>query len=168
LKERIPGVGLAVLVGLVTAVEHPASADERTLAYHVVVHATQTHALPVPGQGGHEIGVAAFRGLAIFDDGRIANHWYSGSFDFVDGGGQFRGYMLWAFEDGSELRATYRGEAKPAEGGGIAFEGTHSDVTGAGSYEGVTGEGTFAGRRVDNLGDGGDTYYRGTLTLITP
>jgi hypothetical protein len=167
-KGRMPGVGLALLAGLLAAVGHPASADQRTLAYQVVVHATETHALPVPGQDGHEIGVAAFRGLAIFDDGRIANHWYSGSFDFVDGGGQFHGYMLWAFEGGSELRAAYRGQANPIEGGGITFEGTHSDVTGTGGYDGVTGEGTFAGRRVDNLGDGGDTYYRGTLTLITP
>jgi len=167
LKGRISGVGLAALVGLVAAVEHTALADERTLAYHAVVHITETHALPVPGRDGHEIGLAAFRGLAIFDDGRIANHWYSGSFDFVDGGGQFQGYMLWAFEDGSELRATYRGRAEPAEGGGITFEGTQSDVTGAGSYDGVTGEGSFAGRRVDHLGQGGDTWYRGTLTLTT-
>jgi hypothetical protein len=31
----------------------------------------------------------------------------------------------------------------------------------------VTGEGSFAGRRVDHLGQGGDTWYRGTLTLTT-
>lgn len=77
-----------------------AHAAEQELGYHLVVHVTDLQSLPVPRQDGHLVGNAAFDGIAIFDDGRIANHQYTGSFDFFDGEGTFRGYALWVFEDG--------------------------------------------------------------------
>ncbi|NKB58460.1 MAG: hypothetical protein GKS00_19200 [Alphaproteobacteria bacterium] len=48
------------------------------------------------------------------------------------------------------------------------FSGTHQIVAGSGRFAGVSGSGTFEGRRVDNLDDGGDTYWSGSLSLTTP
>lgn len=142
-------------------------AAEQTLGYDLVVHVSDLQTLPVPGRDGHEVGIAAFDGIAIFDDGRIANHRYAGSFDFINGEGSFRGYALWAFGDGSQLTSSYEGEAK-ASGDGIALEGRHSDLAGTGSFEGATGEGSFTGARIDHLDTGGDTYHRGVLMLTLP
>jgi hypothetical protein len=155
---------LAVACGLLAG--GAAQAAEQTLEYQVVAHTTEAHSLPVPGQSGHAVGIAAFRGLAIFADGTVASHWYSGHFDFVDGSGRIQGYALWVFDDDSRLEAAYVGEATAADAG-ITFTGTHSDVTGTGRFAGVQGEGRFTGRRVDHLDQGGDTYFRGTLTLTS-
>ncbi len=78
-----------------------ASAADITLSYQAIVHATEVHDIPVEGLSGRAIGIAAFRGLAIFEDGRIANHWYAGHFDFHEQSGPFAGEALWVFEDGS-------------------------------------------------------------------
>jgi hypothetical protein len=160
-------IAAVVAVGCVIGAAQ-ARAAEVTLSYQTVVHATEVHAIPVEGRPDQSIGVAAFRGLAIFEDGRIADHWYAGHFEFEDQNGPFAGQALWVFEDGSTLRARYAGEATAAQGGGITFKGEHSAVTGTGTYEGAAGSGTFEGRRVDHLKDGGDTYWHGTLALTVP
>jgi hypothetical protein len=152
---------------LVLAAPLVSHAAEQALGYDLVVHVSDLHTLPVPGQEGHAVGIAAFDGIAIFDDGRIANHRYAGSFDFVDGEGTFRGYALWAFEDGSRLTSSYEGEAK-VSANGITLEGRHSNLTGTGSFAGATGEGSFTGARIDHLDTGGDTFHRGTLMVTLP
>lgn len=157
---------LLTLMPLGSAIADDARAEDQTLQYHAVVHATEVHTMSVPGQETHEIGVAGFRGLAIFEDGRIANHWYSGTLDFVEGSGRIEGYALWVFEDGARLHSRYSGTAKATAEGGITFEGRHADLTGSGAYAGVRGEGSFGGERINHLrGDEGDTYQRGVLKL---
>ncbi len=143
----------------------PAVAQEQTLNFQVVAHTTESHDLLVPEQPEHRIGLVSFRGLAIFADGQIANHWYSGTFDFTKGSGEIRGYALWVFKDGTKLSAAYRGEAKPASGGGVTFSARYTDVTGTGRFAKLRGEGTFEGQRIDYFKQGGDTYFRGTLML---
>lgn len=160
-------IGACAVVALVGAGPAPGRAGETTLTYQLVVHVTEQHAIPVPDRPGHELGLAAFEGLAIFDDGRIADHWYAGSFDFVDGAGRFRGYATWTFEDGAELHSSYAGEARATDRG-ITFAGRHSALSGTGAYAGISGEGQFEGTRVDHLERGGDTYQNGTLTLRRP
>jgi hypothetical protein len=159
---------LLALVILAAQLSPAAQAETATLAYQLVVHTTEVHALDVPGDPGHQVGSAAFRGLAIFADGRIAHHAYVGSFDFTDGAGPFQGYASWLFEDGSRLASRYTGEAVAGPAGGITFTGSHDDLTGTGAYAGVSGRGTFEGKRLDLLGDGGDTWQRGRLELELP
>lgn len=156
-----------MLMLTLAAMATPLQAGEQELPYDLVVHVSDIQSLPVPGREGHTVGIAAFDGIAVFDDGRIANHSYAGSFDFIDGEGTFEGYALWAFEDGSRLTSSYTGSAK-ATATGISLEGHHTDLAGTGSMEGATGEGTFTGSRIDHLETGGDTYHRGVLTLTLP
>lgn len=159
----IPGA----LAGIVLATLPAPAAAQETLNYEVVVHTTEVHTVPVPARD-RQVGVAAFSGLAIFDDGRIASHRYAGGFDFLAGSGRFHGYALWAFEDGSQLGSSYVGEATATPAGGVRLEGRHADLSGTGAYAGVKGDGSFTGRRIDHLEDGGDTYQRGTLRLVRP
>ncbi len=142
-------------------------AEEQSLEFQAITHTTAVHSVPILGQDGHEVGVAAFRGLAIFPDEGIASHWYSGNFDFVNGSGKIEGYAQWQFDDGSRIEASYSGEAKAAADGGITFAAQYKEVVGTGRYAGLRGEGTFTGRRVDFLKQGGDTYLKGKLTLTS-
>lgn len=158
-------IRLSTLIFCFALASASVGAAEQTLRFQVVAHIKETKALSVPGRAGHKVGIAAFHGLAIMENGDIAQHWYSGSFDFVDGAGRIHGYAQWTFEDKSQLNAAYVGEAKAAPDGGITFDATYSNVTGTGRFAGVRGKGSFAGRRFDPLKGGGDTYFRGTLAL---
>lgn len=159
-------LGGATLATAVIGLPRDAVADEAlTLDYHLVVHVTEVETVAAPGRPGTVVGIASFRGIAVFDDGRIAHHAYAGGFDFVDGAGDFHGYAQWVFADGSRLDSRYVGTAEPLDGGGITFTGTHAEVTGSGEFAGYTGKGSFKGRRIDLLVDDGETYQRGQLTL---
>jgi len=59
---------------LALAVPMVSHAAEQALGYDLVVHVSDLQSLPVPRQDGHVVGIVAFDGIAIFDDGRIANH----------------------------------------------------------------------------------------------
>ncbi len=142
----------------------PADAFALDLEYKAVVHVTDEHHIDVPSEDKRRVGIAGFRGLAIFENGELANYRYQGTYDFLGAEGTFRGYALWQFEDGSQLRATYTGKAV-GSGDGIAFSGSHADVVGSGRFESMAGSGSFEGRRVDNLDDGGDTLWTGTLNM---
>lgn len=134
----------------------PAGAEGTLLEFQAVAHASEVHAAPVEGREGHAVGVAVFRGLAIFPGEEVAGHWYGGTFDFVDGSGRIEGYARWVFDDGSRLEAAYAGRTRAAADGGVTFEARYRDVAGTGRFAGLTGEGGFAGRRVDSLRKGGD------------
>jgi hypothetical protein len=159
---------LALAALLLATLPAPARAESATLDYQLVVHATEVHSVAAPGHPDRTVGTASFRGIAIFADGRLAHHSYAGGFDFVKGAGSFQGYASWLFEDGSRLDSRYRGEAAAAPGGGITFEGSHSEITGSGAYAGASGSGRFEGRRIDDLAGGGDTWQRGRLELELP
>ena len=143
------------------------SAESLELPYQAVVHLTEEHHIDVTSEDKRRIGIAAFRGLAIFSGGELANYRYQGNYDFLGGSGPIRGYAIWQFDDGSLIRATYVGKASRS-GDGILFSGTHQIIAGSGRFAGASGSGTFEGRRVDNLDDGGDTYWSGSLSLTTP
>jgi hypothetical protein len=168
LKDQVR-IAVAALAVMGIASPFPdAGAADLSLTYQAIVHTTEVHAISVEGLPGRQIGVANFRGLAIFADGRVASHRYGGHFEFEDGDGSFAGYAFWAFDDGSTLEASYVGEAVATADGGITFTGSHDVRAGTGAYEGAAGGGSFAGRRVDHLDDGGDTYWQGSLDLTVP
>lgn len=154
-----------IFAGVLAVWSAPATAEETHLPYEVVVQVDELHVFDVPGQDNHSIGMALFRGMAIFEDGRLADHWYGGHFDFQGDAGDFAGYAYWVFEDGSTLLSQYEGVASEGARGGIVFEGVHHNITGTGIYQGVSGNGTFEGERIDRLDDGGDTYQQGALRL---
>jgi hypothetical protein len=144
-----------------------ASAGSLELTYQAVVHLAVEHHVDVTAAEKRRLGIAGFRGLAIFGSGELANYRYQGTYTFRDGSGSFRGVAVWHFDDGSQIHATYEGEAM-ASGKGITFSGSQQVISGNGRFAGASGSGKYQGRRVDNLKDGGDTYWSGTLSLKIP
>ncbi len=147
---------------------HTAQAETIELSYQAVTHVRESHAAPVLGREDHVVGIAAFRGIAIFAGGDIAVHRYDGWFDLTDGSGPFHGYALWRFDDGSELTAAYEGEARNIGAEGFHVEARIHGVTGTGRFAGASGDGGFSGRRLDPIDKGGSAYLNGTLSLTLP
>ncbi len=144
-----------------------ASAASSPITYQAVVHLTSEESIEVTADEKRRVGIAAFRGIAIFADGELADYRYEGTYDFRSGAGTFNGYAIWRFEDGSEIRATYSGEAV-ISGAGIKFSGSHQIDGGSGRFAKADGTGKFTGRRIDAFEEGGDTYWSGTLALTSP
>lgn len=157
---------IVILVLLTTA--PLALAETADHSYEAVMHVRSTHALPILDDPSHVVGIAEFRGLAIFEGGDVTIHRYDGWFDLKNGSGSFHGYALWRFEDGSEIRAPYSGTARPDGAEGVRVEAVFESISGTGRFEGATGSGGFQGRRLDAIDKGGSTYLSGRLTITTP
>lgn len=155
------------ILGLIWAVLtiQGAHAETITLSYQAVMHVNASHGAPVLDQPNHIVGIAAFRGIAIFSEDEIAVHRYDGWFDLENGSGKFHGYALWRFEDGSEIKAAYEGDARRASTGDFEVEAKLHDFSGTGRFAGASGEGEFAGRRLEPVDKGGSTYLKGAFTL---
>lgn len=153
---------------LALAMSGAAAAKTVDHTYQAVMHIQKSHAPPVLDDSAHVLGVAAFRGLAIFTENDIAVHRYEGWFELTAGSGRFHGYALWTFEDGSELRADYSGTASNPGSGGFEVEAQFQNFSGTGRFKTVSGEGGFTGRRLDPIDKGGSTYLNGLLKLTVP
>ena len=143
----------------------PARAEQMTLDYQAVMHVRSSDSFKVLDDENHIIGIAKFRGLAIFPDDIVVVHRYEGWFDLIRGSGKFHGHALWTFDDGSKLQAAYDGVAKASRDGSIAVSANFRDFTGTGRFENVSGSGSFAGRRLDDFRHGGSTHVKGSLVL---
>lgn len=136
--------------------------------YEAVMHVRTSHNLPILEEKDHIVGIAAFRGLAIFPNDEVAVHRYEGWFDLTKGSGPFHGYAMWTFDDGSQITASYSGSARTVGEEGVAVAAKFEKISGTGRYRGVQGSGAFAGRRLDAVEKGGSTYLQGKLTLDMP
>ncbi len=143
----------------------PSQAEQINLDYQAVMQVRSSNSFQVLDNKSHVIGIAKFRGLAIFPDEKVVVHRYEGWFDLIQGSGKFHGHALWAFDDGSKLEAAYDGNAKTTENGSVDVSATFHDFTGTGRFENVSGSGSFSGRRLDDFQNGGSTYVKGRLAL---
>jgi hypothetical protein len=141
------------------------NAETKTMTYQAVMQVRQSHSLNVLGDTKHIVGIATFRGLAIFADGEIAVHRYEGWFDLTEGSGKFHGYALWQFTDGSEIRSSYNGQARTSESRVFHVEAEFDDFTGTGRFANTRITGNFSGRRYEAIADGGSTHLRGSLSV---
>ncbi len=155
------------LILLFLAVMTPSRAEEITLNYQAVMHVRSSDSFPVLDDKSHIIGIAQFRGLAIFPGDNVVVHRYEGWFDLVRGSGKFHGHAMWTFDDGAILEAAYDGEAKASEDGSISVSATFHDFSGTGRFGNVSGSGSFSGRRLDDFKHGGSTYVKGRLVIET-
>jgi hypothetical protein len=145
IRSLIPVIAPVLLVGLTTT---RAEAEEQTLKFRLVSHKVNATVIPATETEGHILGVSKWRGVAVFEDGRLANKVYTLSFDYMNGLGPFHGYSTYTFEDGSTIRAQLDGVAEAGTDGRRVVRGEYSALTGTGQYEGVKGSGWFKSKPV--------------------
>ncbi|MDJ0950651.1 MAG: hypothetical protein QNJ94_17195 [Alphaproteobacteria bacterium] len=158
MSNRKASAAAAALVLVVALATTGAEAEEQVLKFRLVTHSVEMKVIPASKAEGHIIGVANSRGVAIFEDGRIADKSFTSSFDFTKGLGPYHGYSTYTFEDGSTIRARFDGGAETTPDGRVS-RGEYSELTGTGQYEGVMGTGWFQSKFVPweqgaNLFDG--------------
>lgn len=168
--SRSRQLAIGLILGAAITAAHVLSAanvraEEHLIEYEAVMHVRSSEAFNVLDEASHSVGTARFRGLAILPGGEIAVHRYEGWFDLVEGSGKFHGYAQWTFDDGSELKAAYDGEAAMTASSSTDVSATFRDFTGAGRFQNVSGSGSFSGRRLDDFEHGGSTYIKGRLVL---
>ena len=152
----------AIAAGLLYA-STGVQAESVTRTYQAVMHVTHAETMEVLDEPGHVVGIAQFRGLALFD-GEPMEHRYAGWFETVDGVGDFRGTARWELPDGT-LEARYHGTLDERAADDFEFEAEFSEFFGTGAYLDASGEGRFRGRRMAEVSKGGTTYLEGTITL---
>ena len=153
---------LVLLVGLTTS---SAQAEEQTLKFRLVAHTLSITAIPASKTEGHIIGVGKFRGVAVFEDGRLADKVFTVSFEYTKGVGPFHGYSTYVFEDGSTIGARFDGTSEASKNGRV-IRGEYSALTGTGRYEGVKGSGSFVSKPVP--WEEGAVLYDGEFKLTMP
>ena len=153
---RILGTLTVALVGVTFA---NAKADEHALNFRLITHRIEMKVVEAPDAEGHTLGTGNFKGVAVFEDGRIADKTFVLSFDATNGAGTGIGYSTYAFLDGSSITARfeYKDEADVSTG-------QYTVLGGAGQYEGAKGTGWF--KQVEEPWDGASLFDGGfELTL---
>ena len=122
-------------------------AGEKTIKYKVINYLTKVEVVPVPDVEKHVVGVYERRGVAMYENGETGAFHTRGTFDFVKGQGDFKGYCNISFADGSTYMTNYQGTTtmvkgkKLGKGTGVYFKGT-------GRYEGIKGKFSLTSRKI--------------------
>ena len=112
-------------------------AEEQTLKGKLVTRIISSSTVETPVEGHHYM-AAEYGGVAIFEDGRIANKQFSLLMDNGGAEGDYQGYSTYMFENGDSITLKFTG------GWGSGGSGGEYEVlSGTGAYEGVTGSGRF-------------------------
>ncbi len=113
-----------------------------------------------PNVEGESVGAGEYAGVAVFEDGRLANKEFVLSMDNKGAEGAHSGYSTYTFENGDSLTMSFSGGWNANRGGG-----DYQILSGTGAYEGATGTGSFDA--VENSWENAD-LYDGILTVMKP
>lgn len=122
---------------------------------------------------GHVLLIWEWRGLSFWE-GEVAIMTGWGTCDLVKGSGQFEGYYLATFEDGSTTVTKNPFISKISQDGKTAeYEGKGEYIGGTGRFAGIKGSVPFKGKRITPISPGlketrGDVVADGTATYTLP
>ena len=134
-------------------------ADEHELKFRLVTHAIDLKVVEAPDTENHLLGTGDFKGVAVFDDGEIADKTFVYSFDETDGVGTGHGYSTYSFLDGSSITARFDDKTD-----GDTSSGEYTVLGGTGRYDGAEGTGWY--KKADEPWDGASLFEGGfELTL---
>ena len=97
----------------------------------------------------HGIGTYHGVGLTFLDNGEIATYTDQGTYEWRNGIGTHRGYVIKTYPDGSTTVDRYQGTDKSI-GDLSVSEGTFTFESGTGKFKGIEGKGTYKGTRYGN------------------
>jgi hypothetical protein len=139
---------------------HVAAAQVENVKWRVGLSMHKIESLVIGDLPGHVIGIAEAQGMAFFDNGDVAAAVDRFTFDYVNGSGPYRAYLVLTFEDGSAYTVRFVGTATTEpDGKTTSFQGNFSFVAGTGRFAGIQGSGTHTGRRFAPLGTGVGLYF---------
>ncbi|NIR27768.1 MAG: hypothetical protein GWN84_00185 [Gammaproteobacteria bacterium] len=129
--------GLLLIAGLFSLPQAPIAAEE-TLKYRLITRNIDMKVVEASQTEGQVLGLATAHGVAIFEDGQIANKKYTFAFDYSKGVGTFHGYSTYTFQDGSSITARFEGD-ETARGEGTVVKGVYTISSGTSKYAGAKG-----------------------------
>ena len=109
-------------------------------------YVTNMEMIPLADAEGHVLLLGERRGLANFEDGRVAAYHTSFNCYLTKGAGPCEGHSDLTFMDKSQAFSKYKLTVGIPEGKKIpALEGTGTWTKGTGEYEGIEGDFSFSG-----------------------
>lgn len=114
-----------------------AAAQEETLKFRLVTRMINATFVEAPVEG-HSLGAGQWAGVAIFEDGRLADKQFVMTMDNGGAEGSYSGYSIYTFQNGDTLTLKFTGGWGADRDGG-----DYEVVSGTGAYEGATGTGRF-------------------------
>ena len=133
---------------------------------------TKEQTMPVSHEEGRELVLGTSQGLAIFENGDIANYKTQHISDRATGpgkGAQSLAYVYFTFEDGSSIigRLEFRSIADPS--GKFSTKTTGELIKGTGRFEGIKGTFSSTGKKLPPIKGEADKYFAdATLTYTLP
>ena len=155
--KRIVAAAFMLALGAVGTV---AQAEEVKLGFQLVTHRIDAKVLEASDVEGHVLGAGDYKGVAVFDDGRIADKVFVLTFDEINGVGTSIGYSTYRFVDGSSIIASFVDEYDET-----TDRGSYSVLGGTGLYDGAKGTGWF--ENVEEPWDGA-SLFKGGFALTLP
>ena len=113
------------------------AAEEETLKFRLITRLVNGTFVDAPVEG-HSVGAGQYAGVAVFEDGRLADKQFVLNMDDRGAEGSYSGYSTYTFLNGDTLTLKFTGGWGPDRNGG-----DYEVVSGTGAYEGATGTGRF-------------------------
>lgn len=114
------------------------AAEEETLKFRLITRQISTQFIDAANVEGVKVGSGKFAGVAVFDDGRLADKQFVLSMDNRGDTGSYAGYSTYIFQTGDTLTLSFEGGWDENRSGG-----DYTILSGTGVYEGATGTGRF-------------------------
>lgn len=114
------------------------AAQEETLKGRLITRMISATFVDAPGVEGRSVGAGQYAGIAIFEDGRLADKQFVLNMDNGGAEGNYNGYATYTFQNGDALTLKFTGGWGPDGEGG-----DYEVLSGTGAYKGATGTGRF-------------------------
>jgi len=140
---------IAILVTIITFLALPTLAGAETQKARVYCYVTEMYIMPIGFVKAPAYVISERRGLAEFENGKVAAFLMRGAGKATPKGGPMEGFTQYTFNDKSTFVVKWQGMHSKGEGQQlpqISGEGTY--VNGTGRFEGIQGDVTFTGKNV--------------------
>jgi len=114
------------------------AAQAETLQGRLITRTISATFMDAPGVEGSSVGAGHYAGVAVFEDGRLADKQFVLNMDNRGAEGSYSGYATYTFQNGDALTMKFTGGWQPDGGGG-----DYEILSGTGAYKGATGTGRF-------------------------
>ena len=140
-KSLVFAVAIIFALGFVSS-----AAWAEDVNFTIDSYVTKVETIPLADAEGHMLMLGERRGVANFEDGKVAAYHTSFTCDVSNGTGPCEGYSDLTFMDQSQAFSKWKLTVSIPEGKKMpALEGTGTWTKGTGAYEGIEGDFSFSG-----------------------